>query len=65
MGGELLHVIGQLRSRGRIEMIGSQQRPNIKKALACAAVHIYAGPKTRRVDSELQRVRRYQPSGAQ
>ena len=65
MRGELLGVIGQLRCRGRIEVIGSQHRPHIKKALAGAAVHIHAGSKARGAHPEPQRVRRHQSSGAQ
>ncbi len=65
MRGELLRVLGQLRSRGRIEVIGSQHRPQIKKALARAAVRIHAGSKTCGAHPEPQRIRRHQSSGAQ
>ena len=65
MRGELLDMTGQLRSRGRIEMIGSQHRPDIKEALAGAPVHIHAGSKTCGANPEPQRVRRHQTRGAQ
>ena len=57
MRGELLRVTGQLRGRGRIEVIGSQHRTQIKKAVARTAGRIHASPKACGAYSEFQRVR--------